>query len=206
MAPQMSVDPQLIKTVRERTGAGLLECKEALSQAGGDLEKAIEILRRKGGAAAEKKAGRTTSEGVIASYIHAGGRLGVLLEINCETDFVARTPDFQELAHNLALQIAGAEPAARWTSREEVPAEVLERERSIYRDQAKMTGKPERVVEQIVSGRVEKFLSETCLLEQPYLREPEIKVRELLNRVIAKVGENISVRRFCRYRLGEPLN
>jgi len=199
----MEVTTQLIKELRERTGAGVMDCKTALKECGGDIEEAIAFLRKKGLAKAAKKAGRATSEGLIGSYIHAGGRIGVLVEVNCETDFVARTPDFQDFVKEIAMQIAAMSP--KYVKREDVPEEVLEREKEILREQARNTGKPEKVIDRIVEGRLEKFFEENCLLEQPYMRDPNIKVKELLAGLVAKLGENITVRRFVRYQLSEPL-
>ncbi|RLA86704.1 MAG: translation elongation factor Ts [Deltaproteobacteria bacterium] len=199
----MEVTTQLIKELRERTGAGVMDCKTALKECGGDIEEAIAFLRKRGLAKAAKKAGRVTSEGLIGSYIHAGGRIGVLVEVNCETDFVARTPDFQDFVKEIAMQIAAMSP--KYVKREDIPDEVLEREKEILREQARSTGKPEKVIERIVEGRLEKFFEENCLLEQPYMRDPNIKVKELLAGLVAKLGENITVRRFVRYQLSEPL-
>jgi elongation factor Ts len=200
----MEIRAESVKELREKTGAGFMDCKKALSEASGDFEQAVKWLREKGLAAAAKKAGRATSEGLIGSYLHAGGRIGVLIEINCETDFVAKTPDFQALVKELAMQVAAASPAlARFVRREEVPAEIIEQEREIYRVQAKNTGKPEKVIEKIVDGKLDKFLADICLLEQPFIREPEKTVKEIVNGAIAKLGENILVRRFARFQLGE---
>jgi elongation factor Ts len=197
----MSVSAQQVKELRERTGAGMMDCKKALVEAGGDLEKAIDGLRKRGLAAAAKRAGRSTGEGSIASYIHAGGKIGVLVEINCETDFVARTDDFQELVRDVAMHIAAADP--RFVRREEVTPEVLERERQIYRDQVLQQGKPANIADRIVEGKLEKFYSEQVLLEQPFVKDPDQTVGDLITAKIAKTGENIQVRRFARYRLGE---
>ncbi len=199
------VSAQLVKTLREKTGAGMLDCKKALEQTGGDLEKAIEFLRQKGLASAEKKAGRSTMEGLIYSYIHTGGKLGVLLEINCETDFVARGEDFQNLAHNIALQIAATENV-EYVDMSEIPAAVIERERAIEMGREDLAKKPEAVREKIVQGRLEKLFKERCLLDQPYIKDPSITVGDLIKQTIAKVGENIRVRRFTRYRLGEEVS
>jgi elongation factor Ts len=193
----------MVKALREKTGAGMMDCKRALEETGGDMEKAVEYLREKGLAAAAKRAGRTAAEGVIESYIHLGGKLGVLVEVNCETDFVARTPEFQELARDIAMQVAAANP--QYLTREDVPAEVLEKEKEILRAQALNEGKPEKVVDRIVEGRLEKFYSENCLLEQPFIKDPDKKVRDLLAEKIARIGENIVVRRFVRFQLGETL-
>lgn len=195
------IKASLVKELREKTGAGMMECKKALVETGGDIEKAIDYLRQRGLAAAAKKAGRAAKEGRIEAYIHAGGKLGVLIEVNCETDFVAKTEEFQRLCHELAMQVAAANPL--YVSRDDVPDERLEKEKAIYRTQALNEGKPEKVVEKIVSGKLEKFYQDTCLLEQPYIRDPERSVQDLLNEYIARLGENIVVRRFCRFRLGE---
>jgi len=197
----MQVTPQLVKELRERTGAGMMDCKRALVDSEGDTEKAIELLRKQGMATAAKKAGRIAAEGVVGSYIHAGGRIGVLLEVNCETDFVARTDAFQNLVKDLAMHIAAADP--RVVSRDEVTADILDRERSIYRDQAVESGKPENVVERIVEGKIEKFYSESVLMEQAFIKNPDVTVQELVTEVIAKLGENIQVRRFARFKVGE---
>jgi elongation factor Ts len=191
----------LIKTLRDKTQAGIMDCKEALQEAGGDLEKAVEYLRKKGLATAQKRAGRATSQGQIASYIHGGGKIGVLVEVNCETDFVARTDQFGEFVHNIAMHIAAANPLC--VRREELSAAVLEKERDIYRAQAQETGKPEKVIEKIVEGKVEKFFKESCLLEQAYVKNPDISITDYLNETIAQTGESISIRRFSRYLLGD---
>jgi elongation factor Ts len=195
------VSPELVRELRERTGAGFMDCKRALTESGANVEKAIVVLREKGLAAAAKRASRNASDGTIGSYIHAGGKIGVLLEVNCETDFVARTDDFRNLVKELALQVAAANP--RVVRREEIPADVLETERGIYRTQAASTGKPPQVVEKIVDGKVEKFFAEACLLEQPYIKEPEKTVGQLVSEAVAKLGENVVVRRFARFQLGE---
>ena len=197
----MQVTPQLVKELRERTGAGMMDCKRALVETEGDVEKAIELLRKQGMATAAKKAGRVAAEGVVGSYIHAGGRIGVLLEVNCETDFVARTDDFQGLVKDLAMHIAAADP--RFVSRDEVTEGVLEKERAIYRDQAVESGKPENVVDRIVEGKIEKFFSEAVLMEQAFIKNPDVTVQEMITEVIAKLGENIQVRRFSRFKVGE---
>jgi elongation factor Ts len=193
---------EMVKELRERTGAGVLDCKKALTEKNGDLEKAIAYLREKGLAAAAKKAGRISAEGIVEAYIH-GGRIGVLLEINCETDFVAKTPAFKELAKNIAMQIAASRP--EYVQREDVPENKLEKEREILRTQALNEGKPEKIVEKMVEGRIEKFYKEICLLDQPYIRDPEKTVKDLIVEQIAKIGENIKVRRFVRYEVGEGL-
>ncbi|MCX8071289.1 MAG: translation elongation factor Ts [Candidatus Binatia bacterium] len=190
-----------VRELRERTGAGMLDCKKALTEAGGDMDKAIQILREKGLATAQKKAGRTASQGMVGSYIHAGGKIGVLIEVNCETDFVARTSEFQDLVRDLAMQVAAANP--RWVRREEVPGEVIEAERNIYRAQATGSGKPPQVIEKIVEGKLEKFFADTCLLEQPFIKDPDRTVGQLVTDAIARIGENIVVRRFARFQLGE---
>lgn len=197
----MAVDATLVKDLREKTGAGVLDCQKALTQAGGDVNKAIDFLRQKGLATAQKKAGRTTNDGLIVSYIHAGNKLGVLVEVNCETDFVAKTDDFQELARDLAMHIAAASPLH--IKREDVPADVLNKEKEIFLAQAKESGKPAAVLDKIVAGRLEKFYAEACLLEQPFVKDPSVTIKDLLSQKIAKLGENISIRRFTRFRLGE---
>jgi elongation factor Ts len=199
----MKITADMVRDLRERTGAGMLDCKKALEESGGDAEKAIEILRKRGLAAAAKKAGRVAAEGAVGSYIHAGGKIGVLVEVNCETDFVARTDEFQQLVRDVAMHIAAAEP--RFVSREEVTDEVLATERRIYREQALEQGKPEAVVDRIVDGKVGKFYAEAVLLEQPFIKDPDKTIGDLLAEKIAKIGENIRVRRFSRYRLGEGI-
>ncbi|WP_457642832.1 translation elongation factor Ts [Persephonella sp.] len=197
----MAVNAKLVKTLREMTGAGILECKKALEETGGNLEEAVELLRKRGIAKAAKKAGRETKEGLIHAYIHAGGRVGVLLELNCETDFVARNETFKELANELALQIAAMRP--QYVSRDTVPKEVIEKEGEIAREAAIAEGKPEHIAEKIAEGKVEKFLKEVCLLEQPYIKDDKKTVEDLIKEYIAKLGENIQVRRFTRYEIGE---
>lgn len=199
----MEISMELVKDLRQRTGAGVMDCRTALQEAKGNIEGAIDYLRRKGLATAAKKAGRIATDGLVSSYIHAGGKIGVLVEINCETDFVARTEDFQTFVKNIAMQIAAANP--QYIRREEVPAEVLEKERQIYRTQAMDSGKPEKVIDKIVDGKLERFYSEVCLLEQTYIKDSEQTVREVLEAMIAKIGENISIRRFARFQLGEGL-
>jgi elongation factor Ts len=195
------VSPALVRELRERTGAGMMDCKRALAEVQGDIEKALVFLREKGLASAAKKAGRTAGQGMVGSYVHAGGKIGVLVEVNCETDFVARTDDFQALVKDIAMQIAAANP--RFVRREEVPAAVLEQERGIYRVQAAGTGKPPPVIEKIVDGKVEKFYAETCLLEQPFIKDPDKTVAALVGAAVARLGENVVVRRFARFQLGE---
>jgi elongation factor Ts len=196
-----NIPAQLVKQLRERTGAGFAACREALIEAQGNLELAIDILRKKGQAAAAKKAQRATSEGLVGSYIHAGRKIGVLVEVNCESDFVARTEDFQRLCHDVAMHIAALDP--RFLRREEVTQEILDREREIYKDQAKQTGKPEPVIEKIVNGKMEKFYEENCLYEQHFIKDEGVTIKELVDQAIAKVGENIAVRRFSRFKVGE---
>ncbi len=188
-----------VKNLRIRTSAGMMECKEALKESGGDIEKAVEILRKKGVAKAAKKASRTTDQGVIESYIHMGSRIGVLIEVNCETDFVSRNSEFKKLTRELTMQIAAANPL--YISRDDVPAEEMEKEKEIYRTQ--ITGKPENVVEKIVEGKVENYFYEVCLLEQPYIKDPNLRIKDLLTQLIATIGENIQVRRFARFEVGE---
>lgn len=197
----MKITAQQVKELRERTGAGMMECKKALTEAGGNVDRAITILRERGLAAAAQKAGRATHEGIIGSYIHAGGKLGVLVEVNCETDFVARTREFQELVRDIAMQIAASSPA--YLSREQVPEDVLAQEREIYRNQALGSGKPEAIADKIVEGKLNKYYSEVCLYEQPYIKDPEQTVRELVASRIATLKENITVRRFVRFKIGE---
>jgi len=197
----MKISADLIKELRERTGAGILDCKKALEKTGGDIEKAVEELRKMGIAKADKKLSRETKEGIIEAYIHPGAKLGVLVELNCETDFVANTKEFKELAHNIAMQIAAQAP--RFVKREDIPQEVLEKEREIYREQLKNSGKPEHVIDKIVEGKLEKFYEEACLYEQAYIKDPSITVEELIKTHIAKFGENIRVKRFARFRIGE---
>lgn len=198
-----TIPATLVRELREKTGVGFMECKTALAEAQGDLERATTLLREKGLASASKKMGRTASDGLVVSYIHGGGKIGVLLELNCETDFVARTDEFGTLAKDLAMQVAATNP--QYVRREEVPTELLEKERAILLAQVKSSGKPEKVIEQIVQGRLTKFFSEVCLQEQPFIKTPEVKVEDRIKEVIAKVGENVVVRRFCRYQLGEKV-
>ncbi|NWF93178.1 MAG: translation elongation factor Ts [Syntrophaceae bacterium] len=199
----MDISIELVKDLRQRTGAGVIDCKTALQEARGDMEAAIEYLRRKGLASAAKKAGRIATDGLVSSYIHAGGKMGVLVEVNCETDFVAKTEDFQNFVKNMAMHIAATNP--QYIRREDVPPEVLERERRIYRSQAADAGKPEKVIDKIVEGKMERFYSEVCLLEQTYFKDADLTVREVLDAMIAKLGENITIRRFARFQLGEGL-
>jgi len=199
--PAVQIPAQLVKELRERTNAGFADCRAALVEASGDIEKAIAILRKKGQAAAAKKAMREASEGLVGSYIHAGGKIGVLVELNCESDFVARTDSFQQLSHDIAMHIAALDP--RYVRREEVTPEMLEKERDIYKAQALATGKPEAVVEKIVNGKMEKFYEENCLYEQHYIKDESVTIGEMIAQAIAKLGENISIRRFVRFKVGE---
>ncbi len=195
------VNAQQVKDLREKTGAGFMDCKAALRESGGDFEGAVRYLRERGLAAAAKRAGRATAEGLIGSYIHAGGKIGVLIEVNCETDFVARTDDFQRLVRDLAMQVAAARPLC--VAREDVPASDLTREREIFAAQAAQSGKPAPVIAKMVEGKLEKYFAEACLLEQDYIKEPGKAVRQIIADAIAKLGENITVRRFARFQLGE---
>ena len=201
----MAVTAADVKTLREQTGAGMMDCKKALTETGGDMEKAIDFLRKKGLSAAAKKADRLASEGVVGSYIHAGGKIGVMLEVNCETDFVAKTGEFQALVKDLCMHIAAANP--RYVTREEIPADVLDREKDIYKDQARQSGKPENILDKIIDGKIEKFYSDVCLVDQIFVKDPEgkKKVKDVITEKVAKIGENISVRRFARYQMGEGL-
>ncbi|HWP24544.1 MAG TPA: translation elongation factor Ts [Candidatus Binatia bacterium] len=197
----MEVSASAVKELREKTGAGMMDCKKALAEAAGDMQKAIDYLRQKGLAAAAKKADRVAADGAVGAYIHAGGKIGALVEINCETDFVARTAEFQALLKDIAMQVAAASP--RYVRREEIPAAELEREKEIYRRQALDSGKPEKIVDKIVEGKLERFYAEVCLLEQSFIKDPDKKVADVVNDAIARLGENIQIRRFSRYRLGE---
>ena len=199
----MNITAGLVKELREKTGAGMMDCKKALVETNGDIEKAIEYLRENGLAAAAKKSGRIAAEGIVESYIHAGGRIGVLVEVNCETDFVAKTDDFKMLVKDVAMQIAAAKP--EFVRREEVSMDVLEKEKEILRAQALNEGKPANIVDRMVEGRIEKYYKEFCLLEQPFVKNPDQTIQQLINEKIAKIGENISVRRFVRYEMGEGL-
>jgi elongation factor Ts len=199
----MEISMELIKDLRQRTGAGVVDCKVALHEAKGDMDKAIEHLRRKGLATAAKKAGRIATDGLVSSYIHAGGKIGVLVEVNCETDFVAKTEDFQGFVKNMAMQIAAANP--QYVRREEVPQTVLDKEKEIYRAQALESKKPEKVIDKIVEGKLERFYSEVCLLEQTYVKDGDMTIKDVLDALIAKIGENIQIRRFARFQLGEGL-
>ena len=197
------ITAQMVKELRERTSAGMMDCKRALEATNGDMEKAIDELRTKGLAKAAKRAGKVASEGTVISYIHGAGRIGVLVEVNCETDFVAKTEDFKQLAYDIAMQIAAANP--QYISREAVPVETLEREKEVLKAQALEEGKPEKVIEKMVEGRLEKYFKENCLLEQQFIKDTDISVQELIHEKVAKMGENISVRRFARYEVGEGI-
>ncbi|MGB6199825.1 MAG: translation elongation factor Ts [Candidatus Acidiferrales bacterium] len=198
---QANVPAQLVKELRERTGAGFADCRAALAESGADIEAAINVLRKKGQAAAAKKSQRDATEGLVGHYIHAGGKIGVIVEINCESDFVARTEEFQKLCHDVAMHIAALDP--RFVRREEVTPEILERENEIYREQAKATGKPDKIIESIVKGKMEKFYEETCLYEQHFIKDESVTIGEMVTQMIAKLGENISIRRFVRLKVGE---
>jgi elongation factor Ts len=195
------ITAQMVKELREKSGAPMMDCKKALVEAHGDLEQSIVVLRKRGMATAAKKATRTTSEGVVSSYIHAGGKIGVLLEVNCESDFVARTAEFQGLVHDIAMHIAAVDP--RYVRKEDVTAADMEKEKEIYRAQAAATGKPAPVIEKIIEGKMGKFYEEVCLLEQPFIKEQSVSIMQLIATVIGKLGENISVRRFARFKVGE---
>ncbi|MCK4857065.1 MAG: translation elongation factor Ts [candidate division Zixibacteria bacterium] len=197
----MTITAQQVKQLRERSGAGMMDCKKALTEAEGDIERALVILREKGISKAAKKAGRETREGMIGSYVHPGDKLAVLVEIACETDFVARTDDFREFARNIAMHIAAANPLA--VRREELPTEEIEKEREIYRTQAINEGKPEKIIDKIVDGKIAKYYSEVCLMEQVYVKDQEKTIGDVLSETIAKLGENMSIRRFVRFRLGD---
>ena len=198
------ISAEMVKDLREKTGAGMMECKRALGETSGDIDKAIEYLRKKGVATAEKKSGRATNQGLVGSYIHAGGTLGVLVEVNCETDFVAKTDDFQTLVRDVAMHVAAANPLV--VRREQVPESVIARERDIYRAQAEATGKPAPVIEKIVDGKMEKFFAEACLEEQSFVKDPEKTIKAIVTERVSKLGENISIRRFARFKLGEEAN
>ncbi len=197
------VSAQAVKELREKTGAGMMDCKKALAEAGGDFAKAEELLRKKGLSAAAKKSSRAATEGAVASYIHMGGKIGVLVEVNCETDFVARTEGFQALVKDLSMQIAAAAP--RWVRREEVPQDVIAKELEIAKAQAREQKKPDAIIEKIATGKVEKFYAEFCLLEQPFVKDDKKKIQDVVTEAIAKIGENIQIRRFARFVLGEGL-
>lgn len=195
------ISAKMVKELREKTGAGMMDCKKALTESAGDMDKAVEVLRKKGIAKAEKKASREVKDGMVEAYIHAGGKLGTLVEVNCETDFVAKTDDFQNFVRNIAMQIAATDPIA--VSREDVPESIIEKEMDIYRAQAKDSGKPDNIVDKIATGKLEKFYAENILLEQAYVRNPDMSIKDFLSETIAKLGENISIRRFARFRIGD---
>jgi len=190
----------MVKELRDKTNAGMMDCKKALTETGGDMEKAVDLLRQKGLAVAQKRADRATSEGVIATYIHAGGKMGVMVEVGCETDFVAKNDDFNEFAKNVAMHIAATNPVS--IKREDVPEDLLERERNIYKQQAIDSGKPENIAEKMVTGKMDKFYAENCLMEQKFVKDPDLTIQDLLNELVAKLGENISVKRFARFQVG----
>ena len=199
----MEIKATQVKELRQQTGAALMACKSALQEAKGDLDSAVTILRTRGLAAAAKKSGRAAAEGTVGSYLHAGGRIGVMIEVNCETDFVAKNEDFHVLVRDLAMHVAASSP--RFVSREEVPADEVEKERQIFRDQAKASGKPEKILDKIVDGKLERFYSEHCLLDQPFVKDPDRSIKDVVNAAVLKLGENIQVRRFVRYGVGEGL-
>ena len=195
------ISAAMVKELREKTAAGIMDCKQALSESGGDMSAAVDFLRKKGLATAKKRAGRAATEGTVQAYIHTGGKIGVMVEINCETDFVAKTDAFLEFSKNIAMQIAAKNPVG--IVPEDVPEEIIDKEKEIYRAQALETGKPENIVDKIAEGKLKKFFDENCLLKQPYVRDPNISIEDLLNEVIAKIGENISIKRFARFQIGE---
>lgn len=197
----MEISASLIKELREKTGVGIMDCKKALKECDGDIEKSVEYLRKKGIATAKKRGGRATSQGQIQSYIHAGGKIGVLVEVNCETDFSAKTDDFTDFVKDIAMQIAATAPIA--INRESVSEDVMEKEKDIYATQARESGKPEKIIDKIVEGKMKKFFSESCLMEQAYVKNPDITVQDLLNELMAKTGENIVISRFSRFQLGD---
>lgn len=196
----MNITSQMVKELRDKTNAGMMDCKKALADTDGDMEKAVDLLRQKGLAVAQKRADRATSQGVIDSYIHSGSKLGVLVEVGCETDFVAKTDAFIAFARDVAMHIAATNPVA--VTRDEVPAELVAREREIYKAQALESGKPESIVDKMITGKIDKFLAEVCLMEQKFVKNPELSIQDLLNELIAKMGENISIKRFARFQIG----
>lgn len=196
----MKITSQMVKELREKTSAGMMDCKKALGETEGDMETAVDLLRQKGLAVAAKRAGRATTEGVIECYIHAGGKLGVMVEVGCETDFVAKTDDFKAFARDVAMHVAAINPVS--VSREDVPADLVDREKAIYTKQALDSGKPENIVEKIVTGKIEKYISEICLLEQKFVKNPDLSIQDLLNELVTKMGENISIKRFARFQIG----
>lgn len=199
----MQITAKMVKELRNKTSAGMMDCKQALAECGGDMEKSVDLLRQKGLLTARKRAGRSTSEGIVHSYIHAGGKLGAMVEVNCETDFVAKNDQFQEFVHNLAMHIAAAGPIC--LDKDSLPESVLNKEKEIYKAQALDMGKPEKIVDKIVEGKLKKFYAEVCLLEQAYVKDTDLSIRDLLNETIAKIGENINIRRFIRFQVGEEL-
>src|SRR5215510_568059 len=199
----MAISANQVKELREKTGAGMMDCKNALTEANGDLEQAIVVLRKKGLATAQKKAARVAAEGMIGHYIHAGGKLGVLVEVNCETDFAAKSPDFQQLVKDISMHIAAQNPP--YVRRDEVPPEVLEKEKEIYKDQARGSGKPEHIIDKIAEGKLESFYQMACLYDQQFVKDPSQTVEQLINGLIGKIGENIRVRRFARFKTGEGI-
>lgn len=196
----MKITTAMVKELRDKTSAGMMDCKKALTETDGDMDKAVDLLHKKGLAVAAKRAGRATSEGVVETYIHAGGKLGVMIELNCETDFVAKTDQFRELARDIAMHVAASNPVA--VERDGVPADLMERERQIYVEQAEESGKPANIVEKIVAGKIDKFLAEVCLLEQKFVKDPERSVQDLITDCVGKMGENISIKRFARFQIG----
>ena len=196
----MSITSKMVKDLRDKTQAGMMDCKKALEKTDGDMEKAVDLLRQKGLAVAAKRAGRATSEGVIATYIHAGGKLGVMVELGCETDFVAKNDDFKGFARDVAMHIAASSPVA--ITREEVPADVVSREKDIYVQQALDSGKPEAIVEKMVSGKIEKFLAEIVLLDQKFVKNPDLSIQDILNELVGRIGENITIKKFARFQIG----
>lgn len=196
----MKITSQMVKELRDKTNAGMMDCKKALGETDGDLEKAVDLLRQKGLAVAAKRADRVTSEGLVDCYIHGAGKLGVMVEVGCETDFVAKTDDFKTFVRDIAMHIAAVNPVS--VSRDDVPAEIVEREKGIYIKQALDSGKPESIVEKMVTGKIEKYISEICLMEQKYVKNPDLSIQDLLNELIAKMGENISIKRFARFQIG----
>lgn len=197
----MEISASLVKELRDKTGVGVMDCKKALKECNGDINQAIDYLRKKGISTAKKRGGRVTSEGQVQSYIHAGGKIGVLVEVNCETDFTGKTEDFSDFVKNVAMQIAATNPIS--IDREGIPSDILEKEREIYATQARESGKPEKIIDKIVEGKLKKFYAEACLLEQDYVKNPDITVQDLLHEMMAKTGENIAVKRFVRFQLGE---
>ncbi len=197
----MNVTADMVKELRAKTGAGIMDCKQALKDCEGDAEKAVDFLRKKGLATAQKRSSRETAEGVVQSYIHMGGKIGVLLEVNCESDFVAKNDDFQEFSKNVAMHVAAINPLG--LKKEDIPEEVIERERAIYKEQALEMGKPEKMIEKIIDGKIEKFYKDSCLMSQAYIKDPKISIEDLLNSLIAKIGENIKIKRFARFQIGE---